>query len=142
MREPALRSGDIDGAAMSKLVGRGVKVVMKADGLSQSPDVFLIPSQKVPAISGRCALRLRKIVDVSVFLGARELRSLQWIEADGDNFKLFAWFEVEHLKTCHHAVQNLVAEHRTLVIDERKHNRFLAEVVAKANRLPSLVAER
>jgi hypothetical protein len=39
------------------------------------------------------------------------------------------------------AVQDHVAEHRTFVIDQRQHYRFLAKVLAQANGLAGFVLE-
>src|SRR4029079_11605169 len=102
--ELSLRRCNVDCASVSKLVGGGIKVVTEANRIRESPDVFLITSQKMPASHRRFALRRRKVIDVGLFFCASHFGGFEGVKAHGNHFKLFPCLEIEHLETRHHPV--------------------------------------
>ena len=117
-RQLPLRRGDENAAGVRKLICRLIEVITKTDGICYLLYVRFISRQKMPTAGSSRTLWFRQIVDVSFLLGRGEFWCFARIETYGNHLELFSGFESHHLKRCHHAVQHLVAQHWTLVVDE------------------------
>ena len=98
-----------------------------------------IAGQEMPAI--RC-LRMAVILHVNGFFRRRLLRRFARIEADRDHIVILARRERQDFGRPHHAIQDLRAQHRAVVIDQRQHHGTLAEVLAQLHRIAVFVPER
>ena len=68
-------------------------------------------------------------------------RGLAGIKADENHFVIVPRIERKHPERTYNALLDLVAEHRTGVIDKSQDYRLLAVIFAEANFPPALIAE-
>src|SRR5215471_11394973 len=76
------------------------------------------------------------------FRSARILWRFARIEADREHVEILADIKFHRLQSAGQAAQDLAAQHRAFVINQVQDDRMLAEVIAQANRLSRLIAER
>src|SRR5919206_2357119 len=95
----------------------------------------------MPTVTRSGAHLLGQVVEVDLFLLCCECVCLAWIEADCDHFIFFADLKRQHAKRSDHTVEYLRAEHRARVVDEREHDWFLAEVLAKFYLLTAFITK-
>ena len=100
---------------MRKLLRLLVPGVAKSDCIRQPLDIRIVTGQKVPA---RRAIGAIVPGNISLFLGRGERGRFMRVEAHRHNFKLLAHIEGDLPERSQHAVHHLIAQHRTLVIDE------------------------
>src|SRR6185369_8624466 len=84
---------------------------------------------------------LGQVVDVNIFLCGRQSARLAWIETHGHYVKLFSDLKRQHAKRGHHAVEHLRAEHWAIVVDEREHHGFPAEILPELYCLSVFIAK-
>src|SRR5437016_10807580 len=68
---------------------------------------------------------------ISLLLRRRQLRRFAWIETYGHDFILIADVEGDLPERRKHSIQDLRAEHRTSVIDQRQNHGLFAEELAQ-----------
>src|SRR5688572_7845672 len=83
----------------------------------------------------------RQVIDVNLFLGCCESTRFARIETDRDHVKLVTDLKRQHAKRSDHAVEHLRAEHRTVVVDEREHDRFATEEFGELYLLTRFIAK-
>ena len=122
----ALRRRDVDRRAVRVLLDVGVVGVAEADGVGQRLDRRLGAGQEVPAVRRR---RPPVVRHVGRLLVGGEAEVVFRVDADDDDVEVLAGVERQGLQRAGHAVQDLRAEHRALVIREREHHGTGAEVL-------------
>src|SRR5438067_8136895 len=88
-------------------------------------------------LSARAVVRF----DVCLLFLSSKLRRLARIETYSDNFVLFANVEIDLTKRTEHPIQNLIAEHRARVINQRQHYRLRFEEIAEPHVASLLIFE-
>src|SRR5438034_3460464 len=85
-------------------------------------------------------LRARAVVTlyISLLLCRGQLRRFAWIETYGYDFVLLTDVEGHLPERREHPVQHLSTKHRAGVVDQRQHDRFLAEELAQLH-FPALL---
>src|SRR6267378_493768 len=78
---------------------------------------------------------------VSALLGSGQLRRLARIKTDRDHVKLFANIERHLSERTHHSIQDLIAKHRTRVINQRQHHGLAFEELTEPNVAALLIFE-
>src|SRR6185503_10407492 len=63
------------------------------------------------------------------------------IETNSNDVKFFSNLKRQDAKRRDHAVENLRAEHRAIVIDERENDGLLSEILAEFYFLPTFIAK-
>src|SRR5258708_39562308 len=104
---------------MRELFGLLVPEIAKAGRFGQPLDVSFIAGQKMPA---RCGAGAIVCLYISALFGRGQVRCFARIKAHRDHLELIADVERHLPEGAHHSIQDLITEHRTLVIDERQHN--------------------
>jgi hypothetical protein len=105
-----------------ELVGLRIVLIVEADRVGQGLDVGLVAGKEVPAVRGARAV---VALEVCLFLGGGDLDGVLGIEADADHFELLAGVEGEHAEGALESAQDLRAEHRAAVVDEREDDGLL-----------------
>jgi hypothetical protein len=137
-RQPARRRQHDHARRVRVLAGLGVVGVAEADRVGQRADLELLADQEAPAVLGGGTVVLAQ---VALALRARERWGLLGVDADGDHAEVLARVQRDRAQRGDEPVQDQVAEHRALVVDERKHGGLRAEELAQAHLPPGLVAE-
>ena len=137
-RQPSLRRQHDDAGRVRELLRFLVPGVTEAGGLCQPLDRRLVAGQEMPA---RAGARLLVALEVDRLLRGRGCGRIARVEADGDDLEVLARVERQHAERARQAVDDLRAQHRTVVVGEHHHHRPLAEVVGEPDGAPGLVAE-
>src|SRR5205085_10442569 len=125
--------------SVRELVCLLVVVVTKANGVRETSDVLLIANKKMPAEASARTVVTRY---ERLLLLRRVRRRLARVKAHGQHFKLFPHIKGLSAKAAKQSRQNLVAQHRALVEDERKNDRLrVIEIFAQLNCPSRLVLE-
>src|SRR5439155_14919762 len=104
--------------------------VAEARRFGEPIDRRLPTGEEVPASRGAGPL---VAVEIRRLLRGSKRRLLPWIEADDDHVEIAAWVERQELECARQAVEHLRAQHRAVVVDERKDDRPRAEIVAETH---------
>src|SRR5437879_9389851 len=123
---------------MRELIRLLVPFVMESDRLSQPLDVRFITGQEMPAILSASAV---VCFHVCLLFLSGKLWRLARVETDCDDFVLLADVEVDLPKRTEHAIQNLIAEHRARVINQRQHYGTAFEEIAEPHIASLLIFE-
>src|SRR5690349_20930794 len=92
---------------------------MKARSLSHSLNVGFVARQKVPS---RVCTGPVVSLHICLLLRCRQLRRLARIKTDRNHFELLAGVEGNLSQRSEYSIQNLIAEHRARVVNEREND--------------------
>src|SRR5260370_14020670 len=106
--------------------------------LGQRLDGLLRTRKEVPA---RGRLRAAEMGHRRFFFLSGHVRSLARIKTHEDHLIIAARIKGEHAKRADNALFHLIAEHGAAVINERKHDRLLLEIIAELNVAANLIAK-
>jgi hypothetical protein len=122
-----------------ELLRRLVPHVAEADRVRHPVDLALVAREEVPALGGPPA---PVALEVGLLLARGQLGPFRRVEAHGHDLELLARRKVQPLERDDHPVQNLVAQHRALIVDEREDDGpVLLEELAEPHLAPGLVAQ-
>src|SRR5438445_6168510 len=138
-RDPSLRRQHDDACGMGELPEALVPDVAEARRFGEPIDRRLPTGEEVPASRGAGAL---VAVEIRRLLRGSKRWLLTWIEADDDHVEIAAGVERQELERARQAVEHLRAQHRAVVVDERKDDRPRAEVLAETHGAALFVGER
>src|SRR5688500_2701568 len=120
-----MRRRDHDARRVRVLLRLRIVDETEANGIRESLDRDRIARQKVPSIRGS---RSTVVLEILSLLAGSERRCFFMIDAYGDHFVFRACIVLERTHRTDQAVEHLRAEHRTLVVRERKYHGAPAEV--------------
>src|SRR5262245_11302578 len=137
-RELALRRQDHNAAGVAVLLRYRVPDVAKADGLRQCLNRRLVAGQELPA-----RFRAGPVIPGQIFrlLRRRQLGPFTRVETHGQIDELLAGRHRQPLHSAEQAVQNLRAEARAVVIDQRQNDRLVFEILRQLHRSSVLISE-
>ena len=116
----------------------GIVGVAETDGVRELLDLRLVSGEEMPAFGGAGAAVHAHVHFLFSF--GQDVR-FRRINADGDHVVLVADVRGQFLQAGFDSVQNLGAEHRAVVIDERENHGLLSEKLAERDGFAVLVAE-
>src|SRR5579883_351621 len=135
---PALRREHHDAASVQVDVVVRIVPIMKADRIGERANVRLGSGEEMPARrTGLGGIKFYVIVP----LGTRQGWPLARVDTDGDHVEITAGPQRQGPKTHDDPVEDLIAEHRALVIDQRENCGLLAEIVPETNVAAGFVPE-
>ena len=80
-------------------------------------------------------------LDVHGLLLRGELGAFAGVDADRNDVEVLARPEFDHLEGADESIQLLGTEHRAGIVDDRENNRPFAEIIAKLDARPGLIAK-
>ena len=125
-------------AAMCKELRLRIVGIAKSDRVGERADRLLGAGQKMPAVRIRAP---RISADIDLFLSRGQLRTFGWVDAHADDVELTARAEGHRLEAADQAIEDLGAQHRAVVINQREDDWLPAEILSQAHSVASLIAE-